>query len=36
MDDYDEIVSMLATIKDNQRALAYIKSFLITVMKRYK
>lgn len=28
MDDYHEIITMLQKIKDNQKALAYLKSFL--------
>lgn len=35
MDDYDEIIKMLQTIKENQKALQYIKNFLKGFIKRY-
>lgn len=35
MDDYDEIVAMLHKIKDNSKALAYIKDFLKSFINRY-
>ena len=36
MEDYDEIITMLQTIKENQKALRYIKSFLKAVIERYR
>lgn len=36
MDDYDEIITMLQTIKENQKMLQYIKSFIKAVIKRYR
>lgn len=36
MDDYKEIITILEKIKDNPKALAYIKGFLQVVIKRYK
>jgi len=35
MHDYDEIIAMLQTIKENSKALHYIKSFLKTFIDRY-
>lgn len=36
MNDYDEIIAMLQTIKGNQKALAYVKGFLKLAIKRYQ
>ena len=35
MDDYEEIVAMLQKIKDNQKALCYIKDFLKAFIEKY-
>ncbi len=35
MDDYHEVVSMLQKIKDNQKAMCYIKGFLKMFIDRY-
>lgn len=35
MDDYEEIVKMLQSIKGNSKALAYIKDFLKAFIGRY-
>lgn len=35
MDDYEEIVSILQKIKENSKALAYIKGFLKMFIERY-
>lgn len=36
MDDYEEIISMLQSLKQNQKALSFIKSFIKAAIKRYK
>lgn len=36
MDDYKQIIAMLEKIKDNPKALSYIKGFLQVALKRYK
>lgn len=35
MDDYHEVVLMLQKIKDNQKAMSYIKGFLKMFIDRY-
>lgn len=35
MDDYEEIVKMLQSIKGNKKAIAYIKGFLKMFIERY-
>lgn len=35
MDDYEEIVAMLQTIKGNSKAMQYIKGFLKMFIERY-
>ena len=36
VDDYKQIIAMIERIKDNQKALSYIKGFLQAALKRYK
>lgn len=35
MDDYKQIIAMLEKIKDNPKALSYIKGFLSMFIERY-
>ena len=35
MEDYDEILSLLERIKENSKALEYIKNFLKAIIERY-
>lgn len=35
MDDYEEVVAMLQIIKNNSKALSYIKDFLKMFIDRY-
>lgn len=35
MDDYHEVLSMLLMIKDNQKAMGYIKGFLKVFIAKY-
>lgn len=35
MEDYNEILSLLETIKENSKALEYIKNFLKAFIERY-
>lgn len=35
MEDYDEIVKILESIKENSQLLSFIKSFLIDLIKNF-